>query len=65
MVIFWIIYISGIIATLWTYYHTLEVGEEVSLLGLSFVLVSSLFSWGTFFIIILVVYGDKIVFKKK
>lgn len=65
MVIFWIIYISGIIVTLLTYYHTLEVGEEVSLLGLFFVLASSLFSWGTFLIIILVVYGDKIVFKKE
>ena len=65
MIIFWIIYILGIIATLWIFYHTLEVGEEVSLLGLSFVLVSSLFSWGTFLIVILVVHGDKIVFKKK
>lgn len=65
MIIFWIIYISGIIATLLAFYHTLEVGEEVSLLGLFFVLAGSLFSWATFCVLILVVHGDKIVFKKK
>jgi hypothetical protein len=60
-----IIYILGIIATLWAFYYSLKSGEEVDLLGLSFSIASSLFSWVTFIILILVVYGDKIVFTKK
>lgn len=65
MIIFWIIYISGIIATLWICYYNLKSGEEVTLSELSFVMVGSLFSWITFITTILVIYGDKIVLKKK
>ena len=65
MVIFLIIYISGIIATLWVSYHNLESGEEVSLLDLLFIVILSLFSWVAFIVTILLIYGDKIVFKKK
>ena len=65
MIIFLIIYILGIIATLWAYYYNLKSGEEVDLLELSFSIASSLFSWVTFIILILVIYGDKVVFTKK
>lgn len=65
MIIFWIIYISGIIATLWVSYHNMESGEEVSLLDLSFIVILSLFSWVAFIVTILLIYGDKIIFKKK
>lgn len=65
MIIFLIIYLMGIIATLWTYYYSLESGEEVSLYEVVFALISSLFSWITFIILILVIYGDEVVFKKK
>jgi hypothetical protein len=62
---FWIIYILGIVATLWIYFHNLENDYEVSLLELFFVISGVLFSWFTFIIAILVIYGDKTVFKKK
>ena len=65
MIIFLIIYILGIIATLWAYYYNLKSGEEVSLYEIVFALTSSLFSWITFIILILVIYGDGVVFKKK
>lgn len=64
MVIFWIIYILGIIATIWTYYHNLRSGEEITLSELLFVIVGCLFSWFAFVILILSIYGDEIVFKK-
>ena len=65
MIIFLIIYILGIIASLWLGYYSLESGEEVSLYEIVFALTSSLFSWITFIILILVIYGDGVVFKKK
>lgn len=65
MIIFLIIYILGIIATLWAYYYKLESGEEVSLLDLSFTIMTSLFSWVTFIILMLETHGDEVVFKKK
>ena len=65
MIAFLIIYILGIIVTLWTFYNSLKSGEEVSLYEIVFALISSLFSWVTFIILILVIYGDKVVFTKK
>ena len=65
MIVFLIIYILGIIATLWTYYYSLESREEVPLFVLPFFIMSALFSWITFIILILVIYGDEVVFKKK
>ena len=65
MIIFLIIYALGIIAALWTYYYSLKSGEEVSLFDLLFIVLLSLFSWVAFIVTILLIYGDKIVFKKK
>jgi len=65
MAMFWIIYILGIIATLWIYFHNLESDYEVSLLELFFVISGVLFSWFAFIIAVLAIYGDKTVFKKK
>lgn len=65
MIIFLIIYILGIIATLWAYYYKLESGEEVSLLDLSFTIMTSLLSWFTFVLLIISIHGDEVVFKKK
>lgn len=65
MVIFWIIYISGIITTLWTYYYNLRSGYEISLSELLFIIIGSLFSWIAFVILIISIYGDDTVFKKK
>ena len=66
MIIFLIIfYILGIIATLWTYYHNLESGYEIPLSELLIIIVSSGFSWLAFIVLIIVIYGDNIIFKKK
>jgi len=65
MVIFLIIYILGIIAALWAYYYNLKSGEEVSLLDLSFAIVTSLLSWFTFVLLIILTHEDEIVFTKK
>lgn len=65
MIIFLIVYIIGIIATLWAYYYSLKSGEEVELFQLTFFIFSSLFSWITFVIVIIAIYGDEIVFTKK
>ena len=65
MITFLIIYILGIIATLWAYYYSLESGAEISVTELSVCIATSLFSWITFIVLILAIYGDKIVFTKK
>ena len=65
MIIFWIIYILGIIATIWTFYHNLSSGYEITLSELLFAIIGSLFSWIGFVILIMSIYGDETVFKKK
>lgn len=65
MIIFWIIYILGMIATIWTYYHNLDSGTEISLSELMFIIIGCLFSWFAFVILILSIYGDETIFKKK
>ena len=65
MIIFWIIYILGIIATIWTFYHNLSSGYEITLSELLFIIIGSLFSWIGFVILIMSIYGDETVFKKK
>jgi hypothetical protein len=65
MIIFLIIYVLGIIATLLTYYHNLRSGYEVSLSELSLFIMDSLLSWIAFFILLMVIYGDEIIFTKK
>ena len=65
MITFLIIYILGIIATLWTYYYNLDSGYEVSLSELICIMIGSLFSWIAFVILIISINEDKTVFKKK
>ena len=65
MTVFLIIYILGVIVTLWTYYHSIGRGEEITLSELLCALTSSLLSWVMFCVLIILVYGDTIVFKKK
>ncbi len=65
MLIFLLIYVPGIIATLWFLYHMLRSGEKVTLAGLLLGILVSSWSWFTFIIIIMVAYGDKTVFEKK
>lgn len=65
MVTFLIIYILGIIATLWTYYYNLDSGYEVSLSELIYIMIGSLFSWIAFAILIISINENETVFKKK
>ena len=65
MIYIFLIYILGIIATLYVIYHTTDSGTEVTLSELSFIILGSGFSWLAFIIAILVIYGDKTVLKKK
>lgn len=65
MILFFTIYILGIIASLYLVYYSMEKGEEVTLAEIMFFIVASLFSWLAFLIVILAEYGDNIVFKKK
>lgn len=60
-----LIYILGIIATLWFGYYSLDRGSEITLSELSATILMSVFSWVAFFILIMVIYGDKTVLKKK
>ena len=60
-----LIYILGIIVTLWIWYYTLDNGTKITLFDLSFVILISIFSWIAFIVIIIMEYGDKTVFKKK
>ena len=65
MGIFWIIYILGVIATLFVMYCTLEKGHVVKVAELLWDIVVSSISWIAFFIILVFTYGDREVFKKK
>ena len=65
MIYIFLIYILGIIATLWFLYHMLGSGEKVTLSGLLLGILVSSWSWFTFIIAIMIAYGDKTVFKKK
>ena len=65
MIYIFSIYILGIIATLYVIYHTTDSGTEFTLIELSFIILGSGFSWLAFIIVILVIYGDKTVLKKK
>jgi len=65
MSIFLIIYILGIIATLYLFYHKLDKGDAVNIVDLILLVMMSSCSWVTFFILLINIYGDKIVFTKK
>jgi len=65
MSIFLIIYILGIIATLYLFYYKLDKGDAVNVIDLILLVMMSSCSWITFFILLINIYGDKTVFKKK
>lgn len=65
MFIFLLIYIIGIIATLWLGYHTLDRGTEISLCDFTLFILVCVFSWIAFIGVIIIEYGDMTVFKKK
>lgn len=60
--IYILIYVIGIIATLWVIYRSMDSGDEFTLIEF---LIFCVFSWLAFIIVIMLKYGDKTVFKKK
>lgn len=65
MILFFTIYILGIIASLYLMYHSMKKGDELCLSEFLLCITGSLFSWIAFLVVILARYGDDIVFKKK
>ena len=65
MIYIFLIYILGIIATLCTWYHVLDSGTKITLSDLTFAILMSVFSWITFFMLIIIVYGNTTIFEKK
>lgn len=65
MIIFWIIYILGVIIILYFLYYNLDKGDVVTVTDLMLAMLMSLCSWIALFIILPIIYGDKIVFTKK
>ena len=60
-----LIYILGVIATLWINYRSLDSGTEITISDLFLVISLSLFSWIAFIMVVVIRYGDKTIFKKK
>ena len=65
MIYILLFYVLGIIASLWLWYHNFDSGTEITLSDLSFGILLSVFSWAAVFILIMIIYGDKTVLKKK
>lgn len=65
MLIFLLIYILGIIATLWTWYHVLDSGTKITLSDLTIAILMCVFSWIAFIGVIIIVYGNTTIFEKK
>lgn len=65
MIIFWIIYILGVIAALLLMYYKLDKGYIIKVIDLCVAITLSIFSWAAFLVVALFVYGEKEVFEKK
>lgn len=65
MILFWIIYILGFIATVLLLYSSLEHGAKITIGDIMFALIISGFSWLAFVIILGVLFVNYVVFTKK
>lgn len=65
MIIFLVIYIFGIVASLILFYRDLDEGDEVTLEMLCKAVVFSFLSWVGFVFCILYINSDKVIFIKK
>ena len=70
--VYLIVYILGVIATMWIWYHDLNSGTKVTLGDLIIAITMCMYSWYAFIIYILIVhrnklitYVNKTIFKKK
>lgn len=65
MILFWTIYLLGVIATMLLLYYSLEHGTKITVAEIAFALLVSTFSWMTFIIVLIVIFADYKVFTKK
>ena len=65
MILFWIIYILGVVATMLLLYCSLEHGLKITIGDIAFALGISVFSWLTFVISLITIFADRVVFTKK
>ena len=65
MILFWIIYLLGVVATVLLLYYGLEHGEEITIGDIAFALVISVCSWLAFIIAFIIFFADYVVFTKK
>lgn len=65
MILFWIIYLLGVVATALLLYCGLEHGERITISDIAFALLIIIFSWLTFVTTLIILFGDYEVFTKK
>ena len=65
MILFWTIYLLGVVATILLLYYSLEHGLEITVGDIVFALIISMFSWLTFVICFVILFADYVVFTKK
>ena len=65
MILFLIIYILGVVATMLLLYCSLEHGAKITIGEIAFAFVMSGFSWLSFFTALIVFFADRVVFTKK
>ena len=65
MILFWTIYLLGVVATILLLYYSLEHGLEITVGDIVFALIISMFSWLTFVICFVIFFADYVVFTKK
>lgn len=65
MILFWIIYLLGVFATMLLLYYSLEHGEKITIGDIAFALVISVCSWLAFIIAFIIFFANYVVFTKK
>jgi hypothetical protein len=65
MILFWIIYLLGVVATVLLMYSSLEHGGEITVGDIVCTLMISIFSWLAFVIFLIMCFSDHVVFTKK
>lgn len=65
MIVFWIIYLFGVVATVLLLYCSLEHGYKITIGDIGFTLIISVFSWVAFVFALGMFFADYVVFTKK
>lgn len=65
MILFWIIYLLGVVATVLLLYCSLGHGVKITIGDTVLALVISVFSWLAFVFILIMFFADYVVFIKK